>query len=290
MAIVEISNLTYRYPTSEHTALEDINLEVSDGEFLAVVGPNGAGKSTLCYSLSGYIPHFFHGQLTGKIRVAGIDIQQSDLERIVKIIGLVFQNPFSQISGSKFTVYEEIAFGLENLGLPPEEMRSRLAWIMELTGISNLANRSPFALSGGQQQRVALASIMVMKPNLLVLDEPTSQLDPIGTREVFNVIKNLSSQGMTIIMSEHKPEWIAEFADRVIVLHNGRIILEGTPERVLSDISLTEYGIGLTRYTTMAHLSDQQGIWPNNTLYPIKLKDAIQSFSQAIEYKNHPAD
>jgi energy-coupling factor transport system ATP-binding protein len=290
MAIVEISDLTYRYPSSEQTALEDINLEVSEGEFLAVVGPNGAGKSTFCYSLSGFIPHFFRGNLTGKISVAGIDTQHSDLGEIVKSIGLVFQNPFSQISGSKFTVHEEIAFGLENLGLHPEEMRSRLDWIMELTGISSLANRSPFALSGGQQQRVALASILVMKPKLLVLDEPTSQLDPIGTREVFNVIKDLSSQGMTIVMSEHKPEWIAEFADRVVVLHNGKIILDGTPERILSDIKLTDYGIGLTRYTTIAHLSDQQGMWPTNTQYPIILKDAIHSFSQAIKNRYPPSE
>lgn len=283
MAIVEISNLSYRYPTSDQFALEEINLEVSEGEFLVIIGSNGAGKSTLSYTLSGFIPHFFHGNISGNITVAGIDTQKSDLDKIVQKIGLVFQNTFNQISGSKFTVYEEIAFGLENLGIPPEEMRRRLDWIMDLIGISDLANRSPFALSGGQQQRVVLASIMVMKPRLLVLDEPTSQLDPIGTKDVFKVIKNLSSQGMTIVMTEYKTEWIAEFADRVIVLNNGKIIRDGTPEDVLSDVRLTDYGIQLTRYTTTAYIADQQGIWPKNTRYPIKLIEASNSFSQALE-------
>ncbi len=283
MAVVSISNLTYQYPESDHPNLQDIDLDIYEGEFLAVIGANGAGKSTLCYAMSGFIPHFFHGELSGDIKVAGLDTKQTALNNIVLKVGLVYQNPFNQISGSKFTVYEELAFGLENLGIAPQEMRSRLDWIMDLTGITDLAQRSPLALSGGQQQRVALASIMVMKPELLVLDEPTSQLDPIGTREVFRVIKDLSNQGMTIVMTEHKLEWIAEYADRVIVLHNGRIIMEGTPGEVLSNVSLKDYGIGLTRYTLIAQIADQQRLWPYDIRYPIMLTEAVQMFSNIIK-------
>ena len=143
-------------------------------------------------------------------------------------VGLAFQNPFNQISGAKYTVFEELAFGLENIGIPREEMKARVQDAMKLTGISDLADRSPYSLSGGQQQRVALTSILVMQPKVLVLDEPTSQMDPIGTREVFGVIRTMAERGMTVILVEHKVEWIAQFADRVIALKDGQILLDGS--------------------------------------------------------------
>ncbi len=139
-------------------------------------------------------------------------------------VGLVFQNPFNQISGAKYSVYEEVAFGLENLGVAREEIRSRVDQALILTGIDGLADRSPYSLSGGQQQRVALTSILVMQPKILVLDEPTSQMDPIGTREVFGVIRSLTERGMTVVMAEHKIEWVAQFADRVVALYEGKVI------------------------------------------------------------------
>ena len=286
MALVSIANLTYKYPETEQPALKEINFDVAEGEFLAVIGANSAGKSTLCYTLSGFVPHFFRCEVSGSVHIAGLDTLKTDLNEIVLKVGLVFQNPFNQISGSKFTVYEEIAFGLENLGLSKEEMQQRINWILDLTGISDLAERSPYALSGGQQQRVALASILVMKPELLVLDEPTSQLDPISTRQLFKVIKDLTRQGMTIIMAEHKLEWIAEFADRVIALNNGEIIMEGEPGKVLSAIKLKDYGIGLSRYTLAADLANEQSLWPANHRYPITLSEAVLTFSQIIS-KSH---
>ena len=151
MALISIKDLTYQYPITDHPALMNINLEVSEGEFVAVVGPNGAGKSTLCYTIAGFIPHFFRGDLSGLVEVAGQETSSSSLNEWVLNVGLAFQNPFNQISGSKFTVYEEIAFGLENIGIPRAEMKSRVESTMELTGITDLADRSPYALSGGQQ-------------------------------------------------------------------------------------------------------------------------------------------
>ncbi|MCI0554559.1 MAG: energy-coupling factor ABC transporter ATP-binding protein, partial [Anaerolineae bacterium] len=214
MAIVNLQNVTYTYPLTHSPVLQNINLRVNEGQFVSIIGPNGAGKSTLCYTIAGFVPHFFKGELTGTVEVADNESSKSNLHEWVLNVGLAFQNPFNQISGAKYTVFEELAFGLENIGVPRDEMKVRVEDAMKLTGISDLADRSPYSLSGGQQQRVALTSILVMQPKVLVLDEPTSQMDPIGTREVFGVIRKLAEQGMTVILVEHKVEWIAQFADR----------------------------------------------------------------------------
>jgi energy-coupling factor transport system ATP-binding protein len=280
MALISIKDLTYQYPITDNPALKDINLEVKEGEFVAVVGPNGAGKSTLCYTIAGFIPHFFRGDLSGTVEVADQETSSSTLNEWVLNVGLAFQNPFNQISGSKFTVYEEIAFGLENIGIPRAEMKRRVEKTMGLTGITDLADRSPYALSGGQQQRVALTSILVMEPKVLVLDEPTSQMDPIGTRQIFEVIKNLSAQGMTVILAEHKVEWIAAFADRVIALDQGEIILKGTPQEVLTSPDLKKTGFGLSRYTNAASRAREQGLWPEILPLPVTLDEAIEGFSR----------
>jgi energy-coupling factor transporter ATP-binding protein EcfA2 len=279
MAIVNLSNVAYKYPLTDSPVLKNINLQVNTGEFLAVVGPNGAGKSTLCYTLAGFVPHFFKGELTGTVEVDGKDLHKSTLSDWVLNVGLAFQNPFNQISGAKYTVFEELAFGLENIGIPRAEMKSRVNDAMELTGISDLADRSPYSLSGGQQQRVALTSILVMQPKVLVLDEPTSQMDPIGTREVFGVIRTMAEQGMTVVLVEHKVEWIAQFADRVIALNEGQIILEGTPSEVLTSELLDEKGFGISRYTTVAREAKKIGLWKKEQL-PVTLDEATEGFSR----------
>jgi energy-coupling factor transporter ATP-binding protein EcfA2 len=279
MAIVELKNVTYKYPLTDTAALQNINLHVNEGEFVAVVGPNGAGKSTLCYALAGFVPHFFKGELTGTVEVDGKDLHKSTLSEWVLNVGLAFQNPFNQISGAKYTVFEELAFGLENTGVPREEMRSRLEEAMQLTDISDLADRSPYSLSGGQQQRVALTSILVMQPKVLVLDEPTSQMDPIGTREVFGVIRTMAERGMTVVLVEHKVEWIAEFADRVVALHNGQVLLEGTPSEVLTSDMLEGKGFGISRYTSVAREAQKIGLWKKEKL-PVTLDEAVDGFSR----------
>ena len=278
MAIAELKNVTYKYPLSDSPALEKVNLQVNEGEFVAVIGPNGAGKSTLCYTLAGFVPHFFKGELTGTVEVDGKDLHTSTLNDWVLTVGLAFQNPFNQISGAKYTVFEELAFGLENIGIPREEMIRRVEESMQLTGISDLADRSPYSLSGGQQQRVALTSILVMQPKLLVLDEPTSQMDPIGTREVFGVIRTMAERGMTVVMAEHKVEWVAQFADRVVALHEGQVLLEGKPAEVLTADLLPEKGFGISRYTSAARKARELGLWKKETL-PVTLEEAVEGFS-----------
>jgi energy-coupling factor transporter ATP-binding protein EcfA2 len=278
MAIVNLQNVTYKYPLTDSPALQNINLQIKEGEFVAVVGPNGAGKSTLCYTLAGFVPHFFKGELTGLVEILGKESHNSTLSEWVLNVGLAFQNPFNQISGAKYTVFEELAFGLENIGIPRDEMKARVVDAMKLTGISELAERSPYSLSGGQQQRVALTSILVMQPKVLVLDEPTSQMDPIGTREVFGVIRRMAEHGMTVVLVEHKVEWIARFADRVIALKDGQIFLDGTPSAVLTSPLLQENGFGISRYTSVAHHAKEIGLWKKEQL-PTTLEEAVEGFS-----------
>ncbi len=278
MAIINLQAVTYKYPLTDAPALQNINLQVNEGEFLAIVGPNGAGKSTLCYTLAGFVPHFFKGELTGLVEVLGKETLNSTLSEWVLDVGLAFQNPFNQISGAKYTVFEELAFGLENIGVPREEMKARVEDAMKLTGISDLAERSPYSLSGGQQQRVALTSILVMQPKVLVLDEPTSQMDPIGTREVFGVIRRMAERGMTVILVEHKVEWIAQFADRVVALKDGQIFLDGTPSEVLTSPLLQENGFGISRYTSVARKAKELGLWKKDEL-PVTLNEAAEGFT-----------
>lgn len=277
MAFVNLQNVTYQYPLTKTPALQNINLRVNEGEFVSIVGPNGAGKSTLCYALAGFVPHFFKGEISGTIEVAGKESSKSTLDEWVLNVGLAFQNPFNQISGAKYTVFEEIAFGLENIGVPREEMKSRVEDAMSLTGIRDLAGRSPYSLSGGQQQRVALTSILVMRPRLLVLDEPTSQMDPIGTREVFGTIRKMAEDGMTVVLVEHKMEWIAQFADRVVALKDGSILLEGKPGEVLTSDLLAENGFGSSRYTSTAREAKKRGLWRKENL-PVTLDEAVEGF------------
>jgi energy-coupling factor transporter ATP-binding protein EcfA2 len=280
MAIINLQDVTYKYPLTDTPALQNIDLQVKAGEFLAIIGPNGAGKSTLCYTLAGFVPHFFKGELTGVVEVLGKESHNSTLSEWVLDVGLAFQNPFNQISGAKYTVFEELAFGLENIGIPREEMKVRVEDAMELTGIRDLAERSPYSLSGGQQQRVALTSILVMQPKVLVLDEPTSQMDPIGTREVFSVISRMTGRGMTVILAEHKVEWIAQFADRIIALKDGQIFLDGTPSEVLTSPLLQDYGFGVSRYTSVARKAKEIGLWKKEKL-PVTLDEAVEGFSPA---------
>jgi energy-coupling factor transport system ATP-binding protein len=278
MALVNLQNVTYKYPLTKTPVLQNINLQVNEGEFVAVMGPNGAGKSTLCYALAGFVPHFFKGEISGEIEVDGKKSSESTLDEWVLNVGLAFQNPFNQISGAKYTVFEEIAFGLENIGVPRSEMKDRVDEAMALTGISDLADRSPYSLSGGQQQRVALTSILVMRPRLLVLDEPTSQMDPIGTREVFGVVRKMAEEGMTVVMVEHKVEWIAHFADRVIALNEGQVLMEGKPNEVLTSDLLPEKGFGISRYTSVAREAQKQGVWKQKQL-PVTLFEAAEGFA-----------
>lgn len=243
MSIIEVSHLKYRYPDTTKLVLDDINFSVEEGEFIGLIGRNTAGKSTLCYALTGLIPHFFKGGYGGTVTVSGLNVRNTDVSEVTAAAGLVFENPFSQITGSRFTVYEEIAFGLENMGLPRGEMIRRIEESLDLLDIRKVKDKNPFDLSGGQMQRVAIAGVVAMKPKVLVLDEPTSQLDPQGSEEVFRVVENLTKEGITIIMAEQKMEKIAKYADRVLLLDDAKLIAYDTPEAIFSRDDLEGHGI-----------------------------------------------
>lgn len=252
MSSIRVEHLKYKYPTSESFALNDVSFTVKKGEFIGIAGENTAGKTTLCYALSGLIPHFFKGSYGGDVFIGDMEVYTHAISDITAKVGLVFENPFSQMTGAKFTVYDEIAFGLENLGVPRDEMHQRIQECMRQLDIEELQDKNPFSLSGGQMQRVAIASVIAMKPDILILDEPTSQLDPQGSEEVFKVVEHLSNQGITIIMVEQKIEKLAAYSDRIFLMHEGKLIQTGTPAEIFSRDDLSTYGIEPPVYTAAA--------------------------------------
>ena len=259
MGYFKIENVSYKYPLEEKQTLKNINIEIKKGEFWAVIGKNGSGKTTFCNMLRRFVPDFYKGELTGKITLEDKELKDYSQKELVQKIGFVFQNPFTQISGVKDTVFEEIAYGLENLGLDKEEIISRVEKILKLLEIEKLRDRNPYDLSGGQKQRVALASIIAMDPDILVIDEPTSQLDPKGTEDIFKIINLMANEGKTIILVEHKLELIAEYAQNILVLDEGEIILSGKAEEVLNNKILLEKEIGMTQYSILAYELEKTG-------------------------------
>ncbi len=253
MGYLKLENVNYKYPLEEKNTLQNINIEIKKGEFWAVIGKNGSGKTTLCNILRRFVPDFYKGELTGKITLEGKELKDYSQKEIVQKIGFVFQNPFTQISGVKNTVFEEIAYGLENLGIECETIISEVEKILKLLEIEKLRDKNPYNLSGGQKQRVALASIIAMNPDILVIDEPTSQLDPKGTEDIFKIINLMANEGKTIILVEHKLELIAEYAENILVLDEGEVILSGKAKEVLNNKILLEKEIGMTQYSILAY-------------------------------------
>ncbi|MGL1930870.1 MAG: energy-coupling factor ABC transporter ATP-binding protein [Desulfotalea sp.] len=281
MPVLEISHLTFTYPTATKPSLKDLSFTVASGELVAVIGANNSGKSSLCYALTGVIPHFYGGVFAGSVLVDGIDTADWTISDFSQIIGLVMQVPTNQLSGIRYTVFEEVAFGLENLGVSRSEIVKKVTKVLSLTGLSDLHDRSPYELSGGQQQKLALAAILVLSPSVLVLDEPTTFLDPQGSLEVFDIISDLKRQGKTVIIAEQSLEWIAEYADRVIVLANGELVLNGTPEEVLTNPKMKLVGLDWTPYTKTAELAKQQGLWGKDKALPSTFAATVAGFSNS---------
>lgn len=256
MSLIEIKNLKYRYPGTTGLALDDISLNIEKGQFIGIAGENGAGKSTLSQALLGLIPQFYKGAYGGSVVVEGLEAKTAPVPELCRKAGLVFQNPFNQLSGAKDTVYDEVGFGLQNLGIEPSEIHSRVEDVLKRFGIWEFRERNPFDLSGGQLQRVAIASVLAMNPDILILDEPTSQLDPAGSEEVFHTVDELTETGITIIMIEQKIEKLAEYCDKIILMHQGRLIDFDTPEKIFSRDDLMEYGVLPPVYTEFARKND----------------------------------
>ena len=241
---LRLSAVTYRYAGAQRDALTDVELELPAGSVLGVVGPNESGKSTLCLVASGLAPVVVGGQIRGSVTIDGRETVGMRPHELAQRCGILFQNAQAQLSGTASTVFEELAFGPRNLGLPLGTVIERVESSLETLGIAGLADRDPDRLSGGQAQLVALAAILALGPDILILDEPTSQLDPQGTRLVGEALRRLAHEKRTgILVVEHKTALLDELADRVIVIDQGRLIREGASVDVLADPALVELGV-----------------------------------------------
>ena len=232
--IIRVDQFSYGYEGAKPLALKKISFTVHEGEFIGIIGCNKAGKSTLCQALVGVLPYVLGGRWEGTIHVAGKNLEDSQGNSAADVIGIVFQDAESQFTQE--TVEDEIAFAMCNFGYERALMRQRVEEASRACGLYDMLARSPFRLSGGQQQRLAVACILALQPRVIILDESTSQLDPIGRNEVFTLVKQLHEQGSTIIMVDHNIEKIAEYADRVLVMHEGELRMDGSVREVFGDL------------------------------------------------------
>jgi energy-coupling factor transporter ATPase len=259
MVIIETKNVSYTYPGAANPSISDVSMKVEKGEFVLITGPSGCGKTTLCRCFNGLIPHFYQGELKGEVAVAGMDVMQHQTHEMAKHVGLVFQNPENQLFA--LSVEKDVAFGLENLGFAREEMRKRVDWALNLTDIYDLRERSPHEVSGGQQQRVAIAAVLAMQPEIIVLDEPTSFLDPLSAEKIFDVIYELNQKiGITVVLVEHRLDLTAKYANRIVIMDEGKVCFDGTPREILSTEETRLIGVGIPKATLLYQLLKKEGV------------------------------
>ena len=281
MMIIETANLTYTYPGATKPSISDASIKIEKGEFTLITGPSGCGKTTLCRCFNGLIPHFYQGEYKGKVTTTELDVVKHPIHELAKHVGLVFQNPENQLFA--LSVEKDVAFGIENLGIPREEMRRRVDEAMTLTGIYDLRERAPHELSGGQQQRVAIASVLAMQPEVIILDEPTSFLDPLSAKKIFEVIDNLNKNlGITVVLVEHRLDLTAKYATHIIVMDEGKVVLDGNPRAVLCSEEAHLIGIGIPKATRLYQLLKKDKIALDETVplsseeMAVQLKEILQ--------------
>jgi len=259
LAVIETKGLTYTYPSGKKRTLEDVSITIEKGEFVVLTGPSGCGKTTLCRCFNGLVPHFYGGKLEGDISVTGLRVSEHSIHELARHVGLVFQNPENQLFA--LFVEKDVAFGLENLGVPRDEIRKRVDWALQTTGIENLRERAPHELSGGQQQRVAIACVLAMQPDVMVLDEPTSFLDPSGAQKIFEVISELNKEmGITVVLVEHRLDLASRYSNHVLVMNEGRVVLDGEPREVFNSETARLIGVGVPKATRLSQVLEESGV------------------------------
>ena len=233
--VIEITNCSWKYRLAKDFALRDVTLAIGEGEFTLVVGPNEAGKTTLMLAIKGLIPHSVPGVLSGEVRVFGESVEHKSATVLAKQVGYVFGDPEAQFTA--LSVEEEILFGLENVGFPEEQIEERIRWASAVTGIEGLLEKPPYDISGGEKQRVAIASVIAMDPQILILDEPTSMIDPLGKDLIVRICAELKQERrMTILVVEHNIEAFAPLADQVVLVHGGRVERRAHPREFFQDL------------------------------------------------------
>lgn len=281
---IVLDNVTWTYSGSSKPAVKNINLRVKKGEILVITGPSGSGKTTLSRILNGLIPHFYRGEISGEAYVGGLRVRDYDVSILAAKVGLVFDNPANQLFTS--TVVEEIAFGPENYCLPRDEIWRRVSYALNFSRLSGLENKSPYLLSGGQQQACALAAIIAMMPDILVLDEPTSNLDPEGTELVFNRIREVAEeQHKTMVIIEHKLDYVLPLADHLAVMNNGEIVAYGKPLDVLDQVELMEeLDLQIPHATEIAYWFKRRGHNIHNM--PVTIEEGVTFLRKILNPDN----
>jgi energy-coupling factor transporter ATP-binding protein EcfA2 len=274
--IIDVRNVSYRYPNSSDYSLKDISLSVGKGEVVGLAGSTGAGKTTLLLSILGIVPGFYGGDFYGNIVTCGLDTVSSKVSEIGLKVGFVFQDPDAQLIAP--TVEEEIAFSLENASVPRDEIRSRIKEVLKIVRLEGFEYKRPHELSGGQKQRLAIAAALALRPEVILLDEPTSQLDPSGAEQVFSIIADLRNRlGLTAVIASHDIEWMAEFCDRIIVLDKGSAISDDTPGHVFGKPEiLNGLGLRVPQVTELYHGLLQAGLYSGDL--PVTFRDAVSRF------------
>lgn len=282
MTALNVENVTYWYPDSPAPALDGVSARVEEGEFVAVMGSSGSGKTTLLRLINGIIPRAFAGRMEGRVSVLGCDTRTRSIAWLAQRVGVVLEDPDVQL----FTddVYSEVAFGPENLGWPPEIIIEATGWALDVTGLRELQDRRPSELSGGQKQRLTIAAALAPRPSILVLDEPTSQIDSAGSDSIFEVIARLQKDnGLTVIVATNDVERVAECADRVLVLDRGKLAGKGTPGDVFSDARLASM-VGRPQTLRVAHNLAARGL--PFVGRPVKFRECAEALSRILGRRN----
>jgi len=279
--LIRIEGLTFYYSGATQPSLQDINLEVNGGEFVLMTGPSGGGKSSLCRCLNGLIPHFYGGKIAGRVEVGGLDTLKHSTKELATRVGMVFQDPENQLVS--LDVEREIAFGLENLAFSKNLIAKRIEESLDTLGISDLRHRQLHELSGGEKQKVAIASVLALHPSILILDEPTSELDPKGAEELLSVAMRLNDElGLTVILVEHRLDRVLQYADRLIVLNRGVIAIDGKVRDVMSSRyqELSQMGIGVPPMIRLVQELKDRGIGIEGT--PLTVKEGRAMLDKAF--------
>jgi energy-coupling factor transport system ATP-binding protein len=281
VGLIEVKDLSYTYPQADKPALKNVNLTIDQSEFILITGPSGCGKTTFCRTLNGLIPNFYKGEMTGKVSIAGLNTKDHSTTELAQHVGLIFQNPDNQIFA--LTVEKDIAFGLENLGESKESMMKEINWAADVTGIQDLRQRATHELSGGQKQRLTIASVLAMHPNIIVMDEPTSFLDPVGAENIFDVLQRLNKKfGITIIIIEHRIDIAAKYVNRIIVFDKGKVRGDGKPVDVLSNDETRLLGVGIPRILLLSKRLSDTNIFNG---YPLSAEEFYNQIHKKLPEK-----
>ena len=278
--MIQMKEFSFQYESGRRPALKDINLEIQPGDFVGIIGNSGAGKSTLTYAINGIIPHYYPGDFYGSVLVAGMDTVETKPEKLAEKVGSVFQDVDAQMVASN--VEDELLFGLENFGIPKDEIEDRLQEALQRTGISDLRYREIDSLSGGQKQKVAVASIIALRPEIIVLDEPTGELDPESSEQIFKLLRSLNeSFGTTIIVVEQKVGLLCGYARQLILLDQGQIVMQGPVREVLKNADGMEaIGIHVPRVVSLYKELVQRGLFDGEA--PIGLAEAKTMMQEVL--------